>query len=272
MSAASTPRGDRYDWERARGMIVAFGQRKTLAEWSKDPRCVVKREALRTRLAIGWKAEDALTRPKHERPTMEFTHEGRTMTLLGWAKHSGIKYKTLYRRITTGGMTFADALAKGPEGAHFLIPVTAFGETKPMYQWAYDARAQCSVDTLRRRLREGWDPEQAITHEPRSRSTLGTGVPFTAFGQRRGLQDWARLTHIPAEVIRQRMVGHDLTLEAALHSLGWTPHDTDHTAAELIQIDAEHLQPGDTIMAVTTTPGHRRFTVRRIAIPASDPE
>ncbi|WP_433657975.1 hypothetical protein ACQPW1_39530 [Nocardia sp. CA-128927] len=167
-------------------------------------------------------------------------------------------------------MTFADALAKGPDGAHFLIPVTAFGETKPMYRWGVDPRANCCTETLRRRLREGWNPEDAITHEPGNRSTFGTGVPFDAFGERMGLQDWARLTQIPAEVIRQRMDDHDLTLEATLRSFGWVPDDTAAVEPDLIRIRPDQLRPGDTIVSVATgdaaTGDSPRITVRRIDI------
>ncbi len=263
-------RRDRYDWERARGTITAFGEHKTLDAWSKDARCMVKREALRIRLALGWDPEDAITRPKHEKPPMEFTHEGRTLTLRGWAEQSGIKYQTLWRRITHSGMTFAEALAKGPDGPHFMVPVTAFGETKPLSHWGVDPRAKCSTHTLRKRIRDGWDPEQAITQEPESRSTLGTGVPVAAFGVRMGLQDWGRLTHIPATLLQHHMDSHGLTLESTLrYVFGWVPHHRASTEPELLRVRADELQPGDTIMAVTDNGA--RFTVRRTTIPADDP-
>ncbi|WP_378736153.1 hypothetical protein [Nocardia brasiliensis] len=269
MSKPQKPREDRYEWEKARGMITAFGEAKSLKQWSIDPRCTVSRGTLRTRLALGWEPEDAVTRPKHERPVLEFTHDGHTRTLLGWAEQSGINYHTLYRRITVGRMSFADALAKGADGPHFMVAVSAFGETKPLYQWGVDERAKCTAMTIRKRIRQGWDPEQAITQEPHSRSTLGTGVPLDAFGVRMGLEDWARLTHIPTEVIRHRMNGHGLTLETTLASLGWVPHETGATQPDLVQTPADDLRPGDTIVAVTQDPGTNdlSFTVRRIGMP-----
>ncbi|WP_194838283.1 hypothetical protein [Nocardia sp. XZ_19_369] len=269
MSRHEKPREDRYEWERTRGVISAFGEAKTVNQWAADPRCTVKREALRNRLALGWAPAVAITRPKYEQPVLEFTHNGRTRTLRGWAEQSGINYHTLYRRITKGNMTFPDALAKGSDGPHFTIPVSAFGETKPLHQWGVDERANCTAQTIGRRIRRGWDPEQAITQEPDSRSTLGTGVPLDAFGRRMGIEDWARLSQIPTGVITQRMDSHGLTLETALRSLGWVPDETDAALPDLVRTPAGELRPGDTIVAVTQDPGTDDlcFTVRRIEIP-----
>ncbi|UGQ10928.1 hypothetical protein LO772_29605 [Yinghuangia sp. ASG 101] len=230
------------------------------------------RETLRTRLALGWDAEHALTQAKHDNPPLHYTHNGRTLTLRGWAEQSGIKYHTLYSRINKSGMTFAEALDKGPDGPNFSVPVTAFGETKPVHRWAVDPRANCNATTMRRRLTQGWPPEQAITEEPNHRHALGTGTPHNAYGRRMGLEDWARHTHIPANVIRKRMEHHQLTLEVALHSLGWTPtaHDGPPPPA-LVETTAEHLQPGDHILAVDHTPDTETVavTVRRPPTPAA---
>jgi hypothetical protein len=43
--------------------LDAFEERKTMAEWSRDPRCVVPYYALRTRIVRGWTAEEAITIP-----------------------------------------------------------------------------------------------------------------------------------------------------------------------------------------------------------------
>lgn len=265
-------RTDRYNWELSRGAIHAFGEAKTLASWAEDPRCVVRRETLRTRLALGWDAELALTQTKHDKPPLHFTHNGRTLTLRGWADQSGIKYHTLYNRITKSDMTFAEALAKGPDGPNYTVKITAFGETKAVYSWAVDPRANCTATTIHRRLAHGWPSEQAITEEPVHRPRLGSGIPHNAYGRRMGLEDWARHTQIPADLIRHRMQGHQLTLEAALHSLGWTPTADDLLQApELVETTAERLQPGDHILAVdhTTDTENAAVTVRRPPTAAS---
>lgn len=250
----------RYDWEKARGPITAFGESKALSSWAEDPRCQVKKEALRTRLALGWDPQEALVRPKHEQPALQFTHGERTLTLRGWAEQSGIKYHTLYGRIRTQGLSLEAALAKGPDGDHFRQPVTAFGETKPLYRWGVDPRANASTTTIRKRIKAGWNPQTAITEEPENRSTLGTGQPYSAWGKRMSLPDWGRLCGIPEEVIRGRMRGHEITLEAALHSLGWTP-EASATATSLLTVQAHQLQPGDLIVSAETPSGE--ITVRR---------
>lgn len=40
--------------------VYAFGERKSLSDWSKDSRCTVGRECLRTRLRLGWNPEQAI--------------------------------------------------------------------------------------------------------------------------------------------------------------------------------------------------------------------
>ncbi|MGW4289676.1 hypothetical protein ACWEIK_22400 [Streptomyces sp. NPDC004673] len=263
-------RKDRYRWELARGPITAFGETKMLSAWAKDDRCTVSREALRTRLALGWNTETAISRPRHERDALEYTHAGRTMTLRGWADQSGIKYHTLWRRINNSGMSFDEALTKGAEGANFTQLVTAFGETKPVSNWAVDARANCAATTLLRRLAEGWEPEQAITEEPLHRSTLGSGLPYHAFGHSMGIEDWGRHTQIPAGMLVYRMERHQVTLEAALRSFGWAPSDTVvSTDAALMEITSAHLHPGDRVLAVSTD-AEPVFTVRRPAIPPAE--
>ncbi len=244
-----------------------------MAAWSKDPRCTANRELLRVRLARGWDPGDAITRPKRDVAPQKFTHEGRTLTLRGWAEQSGIKYNTLLLRTTRYRMTLAQALAKGPDGPNFRIEVTAFGETKSVSHWGVDDRANCGAATIRKRLRDGWDPEQAISQQTQVDRRLGTGAPYTAFGMRMGLEDWARRAHIPNVIIKSRMDHHNLTLEAALRSLGWVPHTRENIELDLLRIGVEDLQPGDNIIAriQNTDSDHLSFTVRRTPDPADDP-
>ncbi|MFD7013895.1 hypothetical protein [Streptomyces sp. NPDC059928] len=253
-------RTGRYDWEKARGLIHAFDESKPLASWAEDPRCAVGPEALRTRLALGWAPEEALTRAKHERPTLTFTYNERTLTLRGWADQSGIKYHTLYGRITRQGLTFEQALDKGPDGAHYTVPVTAFGETKALYRWGVDPRANATAGTIRKRIKAGWNPQLAITEEPEHRSTLGTGHPHHAFGQRMSIPDWGRLSAIPEELIRGQMDRHGLPLEAALQSLGWTP-SASALSTSVLTVTLDRLHPGDVVVAADTSTGSA--TVRR---------
>lgn len=44
--------------------LEAFGERKTFAEWSRDPRCTVDARRLGERMKAGWSAEEALLLPR----------------------------------------------------------------------------------------------------------------------------------------------------------------------------------------------------------------
>ncbi|MFJ9033609.1 hypothetical protein ACIRQP_34925 [Streptomyces sp. NPDC102274] len=156
----------RHNWELARGDIEAFGEAKTLSAWAQDPRCPVTKPTLRGRLALGWDPEDTITRHKNHEPPLLFTHFDRSLTLRGWAEQSGITYQTLYTRVFTNGMRFRAALLQGPGEPDYAIPVTAFGETRPLHQWALDARTNCTAATLHQRIQASWPPESAITENP----------------------------------------------------------------------------------------------------------
>lgn len=47
--------------------LEAFGETKTLAQWLRDGRCLVKRGTLSDRLNQGWTTEEAITGPKTRR-------------------------------------------------------------------------------------------------------------------------------------------------------------------------------------------------------------
>lgn len=43
--------------------LEAFGERKTIVEWSEDNRCVPNYSALRRRITLGWESEKAISTP-----------------------------------------------------------------------------------------------------------------------------------------------------------------------------------------------------------------
>ncbi|MEU9074561.1 hypothetical protein AB0D22_07745 [Kitasatospora sp. NPDC048538] len=210
---------------------------------------MVKKEALRTRLALGWAPERAISTDKHDQTLPEYTYNGRTMTLRGWAEQIGTTYHTLYNRVVTQDLSIGDALALGPGSARDHQPLTAFGETKPAYLWAVDPRANATATTIYKRIEAGWSAQQAITEDPLHRHGLGSGAPWAAFGRRMGLPDWARLSQIPEQSLRTLMDNHALTLEDALQSMGWLP-DWHGRGAKVLQILASDLRPGDLVVEV----------------------
>ncbi|WP_446038091.1 hypothetical protein [Streptomyces sp. SID1121] len=192
-------RVSRHNWELARGPIDAFGESKTVAQWAKDPRCPVKPGTLRGRLALGWDPEDAITRRNKEEPPLRFTHFERSLTLHGWAEQSGVSAQSLYSRVFIDGMRFKDALLQGPDEPAYAIPLSAFGETKPVHRWALDPRTSCTAPTLLRRVQANWPPEQAITQPPERRTTPAAGTEPTSSAQH--AVDHA-LIHISADQLK----------------------------------------------------------------------
>ena len=58
-------RADNLYNRRTTRTITAFGETKTLKEWTNDPRCSVTQAILQTRCERGWDPEDAITLPRH---------------------------------------------------------------------------------------------------------------------------------------------------------------------------------------------------------------
>jgi hypothetical protein len=48
-------------------MVSAWAETKSMTAWSEDPRCVVSRTALKSRLEAGWLAEEAISAPLRPR-------------------------------------------------------------------------------------------------------------------------------------------------------------------------------------------------------------
>src|SRR5262245_22229455 len=44
--------------------LTAWGEKKTLAQWTRDPRCKVHARCIHARLLLGWSVEDAISRPR----------------------------------------------------------------------------------------------------------------------------------------------------------------------------------------------------------------
>jgi|ERR1700756_1388232 len=46
--------------------VSAFGEKKSLTQWTRDPRCSITRAAIAYRLAAGWTPEEAICAPARE--------------------------------------------------------------------------------------------------------------------------------------------------------------------------------------------------------------
>jgi len=85
--------------------VEAFGERKTLVEWSEE--FGIAHATIAARLNNGWSPDDALLRPvkpytDHGAKNETITFKGKSLTLLQWAKELGIKSGTLSARRCQG--------------------------------------------------------------------------------------------------------------------------------------------------------------------------
>lgn len=72
-------------------------------------------------------------------------------------------------------------------------PITAFGESKGLVQWARDRRCMVTATTISGRLARGWDAASAITAPPQNEGSRGHAITIVeAFGMRKGLTAWTR--------------------------------------------------------------------------------
>lgn len=73
--------------------------------------------------------------------------------------------------------------------------ITAFKENKTLSQWVEDKRCVVEKGTLQKRLRLGWDPEEAISAKPLSKRHYKPkkGIKkYKAFGESKTLFQWAQ--------------------------------------------------------------------------------
>jgi len=161
-------------------LLTAFGETKSVAAWSKDPRCNVSRSGLRRRLAEGWSVEEALS--AEGRKLYEAFDE--TKTLKEWSLDDRclVSFSLLVDRIYNGWDITRALCAPVEAPARFQ----AFGESKTLAEWSRDARClHGSSDALSRRVRGGWSLETALS-EPVSRY----GVQIQAFDESKTMEEW----------------------------------------------------------------------------------
>lgn len=150
----------------------------------------------------------------------------------GWARNSGWELGRCLSRIdlsktfspencrwvTRAELPGSRPISHKPRKAFVLI--TAFGETKGITDWTRDPRCSVCIATLRRRLLDGFQPEDAISKKRESPFRNGPNARFLeAFGERRINVDW-----IADARCRVAMT----TLRARLRS-GWKAEDAIST-------------------------------------------
>jgi hypothetical protein len=138
--------------------LTAFGETKTIAQWAKDQRSTVTKNALQGRLRLGWAPEKAITTPVYQ--AREYEAYGEKKTLLWWARDP---------RCVIDGEVMINRVKRGwPLEKAMTQPVTeaptytCFGETKTLREWAQDPRCAVKLATLKSRMTQKWTLEQAL--------------------------------------------------------------------------------------------------------------
>jgi hypothetical protein len=120
---------------------------------------------------------------KNRRTNRMFTAFGETKCLFDWGKDRRCKVTVwgLRSRIDKGWKgTFEEALT-APIAERKVVSrrskanvnISAFGETKCLTAWLEDKRCLVKLDSLRDRLKKGWDGEKILTTPPHSSGKKG---------------------------------------------------------------------------------------------------
>lgn len=102
------------------------------------------------------------------RRNRKLTWCGTTLSLSQWARLLNMNVGTLKDRLDRGWSTHR-ALTTPPTTVRRVV--TAFGESKTLTAWSRDSRCNVGHTALFKRIREGMDPETAITAPPYSQPT-----------------------------------------------------------------------------------------------------
>lgn len=116
--------------------ITAWGETKSIDEWTTDQRCKAKYATIRLRIVKGWPPEDALSK-------------------------AGSSAERARRR--------HPIVAEWPDQYHEDIAVTAWGETKSLVEWSRDDRCGAPPHIIHARLRSGQSAQMAISHLPKAK-------------------------------------------------------------------------------------------------------
>ncbi|MBX7132742.1 MAG: hypothetical protein K1X67_08715 [Fimbriimonadaceae bacterium] len=211
--AITTPNLTDFVRQRTTGGTVhalsAFGETKTLADWSRDERCEVSATTIGVRLREGLSPEEAITNPskasqgykdkvvgKHDR--FFITAFGETKDIRHWIhdKRCKVAMHTLRKRLSQGqDPEFAMTAKPGSFANGKMKPkYRAFGKEMTVQEWANDEKCVVSLDHLRARIQAGWDVELALTSPVNmaENQRMLKARKYTAFGETLSLQEWAR--------------------------------------------------------------------------------
>lgn len=211
----------------------AFGEEKTVRQWTQDPRCQVNDRVLRHRLKKGMNPEEAISRPVS---VYEHFYEafGETKSLKEWSQDSrcAVRFGALCQRLMRS-WSMEDALTTPPLSKGCPLPpkemedkkpfarrlpqgndalFEAFGESKTLLDWVKDPRCKVPYLRLRARLIKGWKIEDALSRVP----AVGNRN-VEALGESKSLYEWEKDPRclVAQKTLRYRMLKGE-TLEEAM--------------------------------------------------------
>ena len=219
--------------------VEAFGERKTLLEWSRDSRCVVKYGTLAHRIAQDWDPEQALTRPvehrerQYTKPAKLIEAFGETKSVTEWADdpRTVVVANVFLRRIQHGwsseaSLTTPVSATRGKRDGN-AMQFEAFGELKTLREWSQDERCQVSEMTLRKNLQADMPMEEAFKYRRKpGRHFIGSHDDFSG-----------EVTEVP-QVLNLMQIGAELWIYATsdLNRISLIHKEVRHTLqTELFQ-------------------------------------
>lgn len=140
----------------------------------------------------------------NKRTNRMLTHDGKTLTMSQMAEEIGISYKILNGRMYNGVKDFANPKRVWPK-------VSFEGEELSLKE--FSERIGLGSAPINRKLNLGWTPEQVAEYSKtrvRSRPRI-----YTWNGVTQCIERWAKVTGIPANVLRNRLVRYGYSPERA---------------------------------------------------------
>lgn len=138
----------------------------------------------------------------------EYTYEGRTLTLMQWAKEIPLPYNTLRQRFVRG-VRGADLFKKDhlSVGHHRGVKysTTYKGETISLRELSKHPDVDITYDTLRQRHRAGLTGADLINPERKTKTNIPK-EPITYMGLTMTLKQWAKRLDIQYGTLRARYV------------------------------------------------------------------
>jgi Leu/Phe-tRNA-protein transferase len=173
-------------------LFEAFGEKKSLREWTADSRCKVSVGNIKNRMANGETFQEAMSRPvRKSQASKKILAFGEKKSIKEWAADS--------RCVVPPGTLLNRLKNKVPPELAISQPqykcklYTAFGESKPLKDWLNDPRCIVSYTTLMNRIKSGIPIEAAIANSKRADQKARTaGKRYSAFGEEKTLLEWSK--------------------------------------------------------------------------------